>query len=583
MKTLVYLLIVITPLSVFSQTDHKAFLNGTPSPNENLMAAVAPPSDAEIDLSTKYIEDLKCIDVEKDGIDELVVVTNYDGSTQIGEVIIYSWAGTSFEIFWSSGEIGGYPYGIQIADIDNDNDDDILLACNGLKWLRNDGSTFTNMGNILGTTPDEKFMVNDQNNDNLKDIVHGGPGSNSGYAIVQKQINSSQEFNVIHTFENGTEGSNMIHAIDVANNGQVDVLNGELYSGDIFIFRNDGNFNYSKVFDYSFENRIFSLGVGDLDNDELDDFIVAEAWSKVHFFKNQESTFQIEHSGSEIGSAFSTALKDVNNDFRIDVLVAAFSPGVIYLYENQGNFEFAEKTANLTSSANYGLTIGDFDGDGFDDLAYGEDPVLIQFNVIETFQLTDYTGIYNTFKDTISYLSSDTKFKDVSPQTYLSRHDTVANDILFEYVTLTFTDNLFTDTTVVNDTITVTDTIKIEVTDTVKITVNDTVTNIVTELRSVSDTLVIDATILGSEDPVNILIYPNPARDHIFIKTNSDSPAIIDFDIRIFDSAGKEYLNQSFSENPIEIPLSLLGKRGLFFIELIDGDDIITVKKILLE
>jgi len=128
----------------------------------------------------------------------------------------------------------------------------------------------------------------------------------------------------------------------------------------------------------------------DFDNDGYDDFLIAEAWANIHFFKNLYTTFKIEYSGSNIGSCFKTVANDLNDDDKIDVVAASFN-GNIYAYENLGDFNFSEKKSPLFVSAkNYGCAIGDFDGDGIDDIAYGEDPVKIAFNVIDIFGLTNH-------------------------------------------------------------------------------------------------------------------------------------------------------------------------------------------------
>ncbi len=394
MKKFIVLTIILSIILVkigYSQIDYKFELNqegaNTNTPyNKTIQINNDSILTVEIPLNDKHLEDIKAIDVDNDGIDELAVLTNHDGSTQIGQVIIYKWENSAFHIFWSSNEINGYPFGMQIADVDGDGYSDILASCSGTKLFLNKITYFKSVGNVINQTPDGEFAVADLNNDNRIDIGAGEPGYNSGYVNIFKQDSVNQHFSLQTTLSNGTNGNNMVTKINANNDKLEDLLIGELYSGDVYIYQNHKKFSFSKSFFHSFGTRIFNINSGDFDNDGKDDFIVAEAWANLHFFRNEGDTFNIVYSGSNIGSTFSTEVKDINNDNKIDVVAATFK-GNIYLYENLGKFNFKEIHSSLNSSSNYGLAIGDFDGDGKDDIAYGTDPVLISFNCYAIFGL----------------------------------------------------------------------------------------------------------------------------------------------------------------------------------------------------
>ena len=96
MKTKIFYLALFVICFVnnsLAQVNRKLELNeGNSNPilsSKNVLKSVSTTQTIEIPLDEKYIGDLKSIDIEKDGIDELVVLTNYDGSTQIGEILIY--------------------------------------------------------------------------------------------------------------------------------------------------------------------------------------------------------------------------------------------------------------------------------------------------------------------------------------------------------------------------------------------------------------------------------------------------------------------------------------------------------------
>lgn len=337
-----------------------------------------------IPLDDKYIEGLASCDIDNDGKDELIVLTNYDGGTQIGQLLIFNWNNNEFELIYQSQEITGYPYGIQIADINNDNYNDILVSCSGVQLFLNNSGTISFYGEITTTTPDDLFLVADLNNDDKPDLGLGSPGVNSGYSV--KLFKQESDYNFIFNSElDAPDSNNMVKSFDVDNNTDTDILTGELYHGEVNVFNNNQSFIFDKSFTYKFNTRIFSIETADFDNDNYDDFIIAEAWANVHFFQNKQDTFEIMYEGSNIGSAFQSKAIDINNDNLTDLIVAAFS-GNIYLYMNEGNFQFEEISANIDYvDGNYGLAVGDFDNDGNIDMAYGKDPVYIAFNVKDVF------------------------------------------------------------------------------------------------------------------------------------------------------------------------------------------------------
>jgi hypothetical protein len=119
----------------------------------------------------------------------------------------------------------------------------------------------------------------------------------------------------------------------------------------------------------------------------------------------------------------------------------------------------------------------------------------------------------------------------------------------------------------------------IQIADTCITTVYDTL------LTTVTDTLIINTT-LGLPAPNNentILIYPNPASDHITID-NGNFAAMAGYSIKIENNAGQQVFQSAINQQQFYVDLSTWTGNGLYFVHLIDPqNNTVTVRKIVLQ
>jgi hypothetical protein len=121
----------------------------------------------------------------------------------------------------------------------------------------------------------------------------------------------------------------------------------------------------------------------------------------------------------------------------------------------------------------------------------------------------------------------------------------------------------------------------IQITDTciTNVTVYDTL------LTTVTDTLIINTT-LSLPAPNNentILIYPNPASDHITID-NGNFAAMAGYSIKIENNAGQQVFQNTINQAQFYVDLSTWTGNGLYFVHLIDAQgNTVTVRKIVLQ
>jgi hypothetical protein len=106
-----------------------------------------------------------------------------------------------------------------------------------------------------------------------------------------------------------------------------------------------------------------------------------------------------------------------------------------------------------------------------------------------------------------------------------------------------------------------------------------------TLLTTVTDTLIINTT-LSLPAPNNentILIYPNPASDHITID-NGNFAVMAGYSIKIENNAGQQVFQSAINQQQFYVDLSTWTGNGLYFVHLIDPqNNTVTVRKIVLQ
>jgi len=104
---------------------------------------------------------------------------------------------------------------------------------------------------------------------------------------------------------------------------------------------------------------------------------------------------------------------------------------------------------------------------------------------------------------------------------------------------------------------------------------------------AVTDTLIIDVTFTGLDDQSKIntiKVYPNPAKDILYINAGNYYSNIANYSIKIINSVGqtiyKSFLNHQISS----VKFDDFKKRGLYFVQIIDNNNqIVDIRKIVLE
>jgi hypothetical protein len=252
------------------------------------------------------------------------------------------------------------------ADMDGDKDIDIVYVGSRVGWLENNGKAkFVNhdimaSNNVLGAS-----IICDIDRDGHLDIVTTGW---SGIGIL---INDgAQNFSTAATIP-----GNSVAYIDIADfdyNGLLDIvyygreLVNDAYIDGTYILYNNGSTVFDKVKISS--QASYKSRCGDIDNDGDVD-IVQYQDHRVSVLVNNDATFTSHDIfNEEQTDIMGFTLVDLNNDQFLDLLVSTYKSYTLYTeaWLSDGTLVFEFNSDSILSWS--GLTCGDFDGDGDQDI-----------------------------------------------------------------------------------------------------------------------------------------------------------------------------------------------------------------------
>ncbi len=235
------------------------------------------------------------------------------------------------------------------------------------------------------------------NNFTYSETASWGDYDNDGY--VDLYIANSAGNNLNDLYRNNGDGTftkitlgplvtevgttRSVHWFDYDNDGDLDLFITREGGEKNALYRNDGNGVFTSIANGAIVNdggNSFGSSVGDINNDGNLDVFVANSGNENNFLylNNGDGTFTkitsgpvVDDKGYSVGSAFG----DIDNDGNLDLIVTnAFGSSYLhnYLYLNNGDGTFTKATGNAFTSDSgwfYGVALGDYDRDGFLDIA----------------------------------------------------------------------------------------------------------------------------------------------------------------------------------------------------------------------
>lgn len=278
------------------------------------------------------------------------------------------------------------------ADSDNDGDLDCYVVnwynTKNLFYNNNGVGAFTQTQNTVETSGGycETASWGDYDNDGLLDLYVARSG---GTLATNKNLLFHNEggnaFTKVMTGTPVTDAfiSRSVNWTDIDSDGDLDLFVTNEKDQNENLYRNDGAGVFTKLTNGPLLNdggKTMSSSWGDYDNDGDLDVFLANDKGNDGLFRN-EGHFNFTKITSDTvsncgGNSFSSAWSDIDNDGDIDLFVTnSFGTTTLwtnFLFLNNGNGSFTRvvNTAPATDlDWSYGCAFGDYDNDGFEDLA----------------------------------------------------------------------------------------------------------------------------------------------------------------------------------------------------------------------
>jgi hypothetical protein len=280
--------------------------------------------------------------------------------------------------------------GASWADTDNDGDLDCFVVTwygvTNYFYTNNGTGTFTKVtaGPVVTTgTYSETCTWGDYDNDGLVDLYICNSDGTFKNLLYHNEGNNIFVPVTAGDMVNDAFASRSANWTDIDNDGDVDLFVTNQSGQNENIYRNDGAGSFTRLDTGALLNNAgntMSSSWGDYDNDgDMDVFLANDQGNNALFRNDGNFSFAkitADTVSNSNGRSFSSAWSDMDNDGDLDLFVTnAFQPGSLlpnFMYLNNGNGSFTRINSGAPATDtdwSYGCAFGDYDNDGFEDLA----------------------------------------------------------------------------------------------------------------------------------------------------------------------------------------------------------------------
>lgn len=277
-----------------------------------------------------------------------------------------------------------FPTDISSADLDNDNDKDVIVAIRGVSQYESKVVWYENMDGlgsfsdyiiiselVQGTT---SVFTADLDSDNDKDVLSASMTDNK--IAWYENIDGLGTFGPQQIITNSAWSVRDVFAVDIDNDDDMDVVAPISTSDQVVWFENTnglGNFDNIHIVSTSV-NGGSAIHVADIDGDNDPDIISKSgADNDIYWHENSDGLgyFTTQHIITDhllaVSDVFAT---DLDNDGDIDVLSASANDDYIVWYENLDGLGDFSTEQIISTYTDYPRSVfaADIDGDGDNDV-----------------------------------------------------------------------------------------------------------------------------------------------------------------------------------------------------------------------
>ncbi|MBD3233936.1 MAG: T9SS type A sorting domain-containing protein [candidate division Zixibacteria bacterium] len=258
---------------------------------------------------------------------------------------------------------------IHVIDLDRDGDMDVLgMAFFGdVAWWENDGNmNFTR--NQITEEFNRGYDLYALDVDNDEDIDFVGAfykSSPSGIDISWWENNGNEHF-TMHEVDSDFNGAVGVHAIDMENDGDIDILGAALADNKISWWENDGQQNFTVHEVATNFKGARDAYAEDLDRDgDIDIIALAQDLGLIVWWENDGSQQFTGHLIDEnLVGPWDVCAEDLDGDDDFDILVADYNGDETFYYENDGEENFVKLVMKSNFDGAKSVYAFDIDTDG---------------------------------------------------------------------------------------------------------------------------------------------------------------------------------------------------------------------------
>ena len=347
-------------------------------------------------------------DFNKDGLSDIVVPNS--GMDNIGVFFRLTNGSFTNQITYSTGS-DSTPYAVAVADFNHDQQLDIVVANFdshniGIFFGRGNGNFRPQITFPTGSSRPRSIAVGDFNSDKELDIVVINYGTNNiGVFLQDKNGNFANQT----VFSTGYDSDPYSLAVgDLNNDNKTDILvaNSGTNNVGIFLGHGNGTFEMQTIFSTGINSHPHSIAIGNLNSDSYLDIAVACPGTNnigvLLGYGDGTFTIPIMYSTGNNSLPLSVAIDDFDNDNKFDIAFAKYGIASVVILFGDGNGYFSDKNKTFFTSSNlnpYSIAVGDFNIDNRPDIAV----VNYDFNRVDI--ILNYRNY--SFYNQITYKTND--------------------------------------------------------------------------------------------------------------------------------------------------------------------------------